>query len=320
MLRVFYMEVAVLPLLPGTSMQSHRNRNLPLVRVGVSGWRYAGWRGKFYPGGLPQKRELTYAAACFNTIELNGSFYSLQRPVNYSRWYTEVPDDFVFAVKGPRFVTHMLRLRGARTALANFFASGLFELEEKLGPILWQLPPSFQYDRQRLENFFGLLPRSGADASRLARKHDDRIKARARLRTDPKRKFRYALEVRHESFVQPDFINLLRRHRIALVVADTAGKWPLLEDVTADFVYVRLHGDKKIYESGYSDAALDLWAAKIDAWRRGGQSSDAKTASPKAPPRRKRRDVYVYFDNDMKVHAPADAANLAGKLAAVTTG
>lgn len=290
-------------------------RNRPVVRVGISGWRYAGWRGKFYPEGLPQKRELAYAANCFNTIELNGSFYSLQRPENYARWYAEVPADFVFAVKGPRFVTHMLRLRGVRTALANFFASGLFELEEKLGPVLWQLPPSFRYDRDRLESFFELLPRSGADASRLARKHDNRIKARARLRTDPDQRFRHALEVRHASFVQPDFIDLLRRHRIALVVADTAGKWPLLEDVTADFVYVRLHGDQKIYESGYSGAALDSWAAKIDAWRTGGQSGDARTASPKPPRRQKRRDVYVYFDNDMKVHAPTDAANLARRLA-----
>jgi len=289
------------------------------VRVGISGWRYAGWRGKFYPDGLPQRQELAYAAGRFRTIELNGSFYSLQRPADYARWYGEVPDDFVFAVKGSRYITHMLRLRKVDTALANFLASGLFELEEKLGPILWQLPPTFAYDRERLQAFFELLPRTGRDASKLARKHDDRIKARARLRTDPAKELRHAVEVRHRSFVQPDFIDLLRRQRIALVVADTAGKWPLMEDVTADFVYVRLHGDKKIYESGYSAAALDRWATRTDAWRRGGETGDAGKASAKQPPRRANRDVYVYFDNDIKVHAPADASRLARKLARIST-
>jgi uncharacterized protein YecE (DUF72 family) len=289
---------------------------LPPARIGISGWRYAGWRGKFYPEGLPQKNELAYAAGRFNTIELNGSFYSLQRPESYAHWYRQVPDNFVFAIKGSRFITHMLRLRDVKTALANFFASGLFELEEKLGPILWQLPPTFQYDRERLEAFFALLPKTGADASRLARKHDERIKARARIRTDPDARLRYALEVRHKSFVQPDFINLLREHMIALVVADTAGKWPYMEDVTADFVYVRLHGDKKIYESGYSGAVLDAWARKVDAWRIGEEVADVRNVSAKRPPRKEAREVFVYFDNDMKVHAPADAARLAKRLSA----
>ena len=284
------------------------------LRIGISGWRYAGWRGRFYPEGLPQKQELAFAANCFNSIELNGSFYSLQRPESYAGWYKAVPENFLFAVKGPRFVTHMLRLREPGTALANFFASGLFELREKLGPILWQLPPTLQYDRARLEAFFGLLPRTGADASALARKHDNRLKAKARLKTDPRRKFRYALEVRHKSFMQPDFIDLLRSRKIALVVADTAGKWPFMEDVTADFVYVRLHGDKKIYESGYSESALDHWAARVASWHHGGQEDDVRTVSDRKPPRRKRRDVYLYFDNDMKVHAPGDAARLAQKL------
>lgn len=291
-----------------------KSRRRGHARVGISGWRYAGWRGKFYPVGLPQKHELAYAAERFKTIEINGSFYSLQRPADYARWYEETPADFVFAVKGSRFITHMLRLGEVRTALANFFASGLFELEEKLGPILWQVPPTFRYDRDRLERFFDLLPRTGADASKLARKHDDRIKARARIRTDPRRKLRHALEIRNDSFVQPEFIDLLRRHGIGLVVADTAGKWPLLEDLTTDFVYVRLHGDNKIYESGYSDVALDLWARRIEVWLEGGQVTDARTASAKGPPRRKQRDVYVYFDNDIKVHAPADATSLHRKL------
>lgn len=284
------------------------------TRIGVSGWRYAPWRGKFYPDGLPQKEELRYASRCFNSIELNGSFYSLQTPDTYADWYRDVPKDFVFAVKGSRYITHMLRLKMVKTALANFFASGVFELEGKLGPILWQLPPSFGYDRGRLQSFFEVLPRNGAEASKLASRHDGRLKARARLKTKPERKIRHAIEVRHKSFEQPEFIDLLRRYGIGLVVADTAGKWPSMEDVTADFVYVRLHGDKKIYESGYTEAALDKWAEKVEAWRGGGQIENARTASTKLPPRRSSRDVYVYFDNDQKVRAPVDAMSLASKV------
>jgi uncharacterized protein YecE (DUF72 family) len=283
------------------------------ARIGLSGWRYAPWRGEFYPEGLPQSQELAYAAHRFDTIEINGTFYSLQRPESYARWCEQVPEGFTFAIKGSRYVTHMLRLRNVKTALANFFASGLFELEDKLGPILWQLPPTLSYDRERLLAFFELLPRDGAKASALARKHDKRVSRRARLTTDPRRKLRHAIEVRHPSFMQREFIALLRRQKIALVVADTAGKWPLMEDVTADFVYVRLHGDKKIYESGYTEAALASWAAKVRAWLRGSQGPDPRTvAGP--PPRRAGRDVYVYFDNDIKVHAPYDAERLAGKV------
>lgn len=285
-----------------------------IARIGISGWRYAPWRGKFYPEGLAQKNELSYAAQRFATIELNGSFYSLQRPEHYARWYANVPDEFVFAIKGSRYITHMLRLRNVQTALANFFASGVFELEHKMGPLLWQLPPTFQYDRERLESFFRLLPRTGAEASKLARKHDERVTGRARLKADSNLELRHAIEVRHDSFMQPEFVDLLRRQAIALVVADTAGKWPLMEDVTADFVYVRLHGDKKIYESGYSEAALDGWAARARAWLGGGQMPDARIVSGEHPPRRARRDVFVYFDNDIKVHAPFDAMRLAGKI------
>ena len=283
------------------------------VRIGISGWRYAGWRGVFYPEGLIQKRELAFAAEQFATIELNGSFYSLQRPELYARWCADVPDDFVFAIKGSRYITHMLRLRDAETALANFFASGLFELGDKIGPILWQLPPTLRYDAESLRRFFGLLPRTGADAAKLARRHDERVAGRACLHAPAKLALRHALEVRHRSFIVPEFIELLRREHIALVVADTAGKWPLCEDVTADFVYVRLHGDEKLYESGYSNDALASWAERIDAWHRGTQVDDARTVGT-PPSQRKRRDVFVYFDNDAKVHAPFDAQHLAGLL------
>jgi uncharacterized protein YecE (DUF72 family) len=280
------------------------------VRIGISGWRYPGWRGKFYPRGLPQKQELAYAAQRFATIELNGSFYSLQRPERYAAWFADTPDDFVFAVKGSRYITHMLRLNDVETALANFFASGVLELRHKLGPILWQLPPTFRYDRERLERFFALLPRDGALAAKLARKHDERVAGRASVAAPPKLEVRHALEIRHDSFVQPEFVELLRKRKIALVVADTAKKWPLLEDVTASFVYVRLHGDEKIYESGYTDDALEDWARRIRAWRAGTEVRDARTIG-KPPARRKSRDVYVYFDNDIKVHAPFDAQRLA---------
>ena len=284
------------------------------VRIGISGWRYAGWRGKFYPERLPQKKELEYAAQRFNSIELNGSFYSMQTPSSFARWREAVPEDFVFAVKGPRYITHMLRLKNVEAALGNFFASGLFELRRKLGPILWQFPASFRYEPERLESFFERLPRTGRDAMRVARRHDRRLRAPPALRTDPGAKYRHAIEVRHDSFMDAEFVELLRHHRIALVVADTAGRWPFMEDVTADFVYVRLHGDKKIYESGYGPKTLERWARKVDAWRNGRQPNDAGTVSPRQPPRRKNRDVYVYFDNDMKVYAPRDAARLAKKI------
>ena len=288
------------------------------VRIGISGWRYAPWRGVFYPDGLPQRSELAFASRMLPTIEINGSFYSLQRPASYAAWHAETPPGFVFAVKGSRYITHMLKLREVGAALANFFASGVLRLEEKLGPILWQFPPQLGFDRERFDAFFAALPRDTAAALALAERHDERLAGRAWLAIDRARPIRHAVEIRHPSFVDPTFIALLRRHRIALVVADTAGRWPLLEDLTADFVYLRLHGDEELYASGYGDAALDRWAARIAAWRSGGQVDDARLASSRPAPRRARRDVYVYFDNDVKVHAPYDAAHLAARLGVAT--
>ena len=280
--------------------------------IGISGWRYAPWRGEFYPPGLPERDELKFAAERFPTIELNGSFYSLQRPEYYERWYEQVPDDFVFAIKGSRYITHMRRLRGVEKALANLFASGVLALEDKLGPMLWQLPPTLKLDVELLEDFFALLPRTTKEAAKLARRHDARVKGRAHLRAGADRNLRHALEVRHASFASAELIELLREHEVALVVADTAGRWPFLEDVTADFVYVRLHGDVELYKSGYTDAALERWAARIRAWRDGRKPPSTKLVA--RPPRLERRDVYVYFDNDVKVHAPYDAMNLAAKV------
>jgi uncharacterized protein YecE (DUF72 family) len=284
------------------------------IRIGISGWRYEPWRGVFYPKGLAQHRELWYASRQFPTIEINGTFYSLQRPECFQSWYEDTPEGFVFSVKGSRFITHMKRLRDVEKPLANFFASGVFNLREKLGPFLWQFPPNFAYNPERLEAFFDLLPRDTESALALARRRDERVKGRSRLSIDANRRLRHCIEIRHESFRDPSFVRMLRRQKIALVVADTAGKWPYVEDVTADFVYLRLHGDKVIYASGYSDAALERWASRIRAWSEGGEPHDARKIADLAPPPRKSRDVYCYFDNDMKVHAPFDAKHLMEKL------
>jgi len=263
------------------------------IRVGVSGWTYPGWRGDFYPKGLRQRDELEYAAQRLTSIEINGSFYSLQRPSSYAHWHDQAPDDFMFAVKGGRFITHLKKLAGVETALANFFASGVLALEEKLGPVLWQLPPNLGYDAERLRDFFDQLPRSTRAAARLAEAHDDKVPDdRALTTVTSDRPLRHALEVRHSSFTRDETAALLAEHDVALVVADTAGRWPFLDAVTSDHAYVRLHGDKELYTSGYTPAALDRWAARCTDWADGG------------------RDVYAYFDNDVKGYAPHDALAL----------
>jgi uncharacterized protein YecE (DUF72 family) len=285
------------------------------ARIGVSGWRYAPWRGKFYPADLVQRDELHYASRQFDSIEINGTFYSLQRPESFRNWYAQTPRGFVFAVKGPRFITHVLRLRNIDGALANFFASGVLDLREKLGPLLWQFPPNLQYDEALFDTFLSRLPRSAEAASMLARHYDNHLKRPAADFPGGRRRLRHALEVRHPRFAVPGFIALLRRHNVALVVADNAGRWPKLYDVSADFVYMRLHGDVELYASGYGDAALDDWAARIRAWLRGSQvRTGSALASSRPPPRRQSRDVYCYFDNDAKVKAPFDAMALRAKL------
>ena len=269
------------------------------IRTGISGWRYEGWRGVFYPKGLTQNRELEFASREMPTIEINGTHYSLQRPECFSAWYDDTPEDFVFAIKGSRFITHMKRLNDIERPLANFFAQGIFNLKEKIGPFLWQFPPNFPFRPEKLEPFLELLPRDMESALALARRRDYRMQGRARLAIDGNRPLRHAMEIRHDTFCSPAFYRLLKKHDVALVVADTAGKWPLIEEQTSDFIYVRLHGDKKLYVSGYTDEALDGWAERIGRWSG-------------------RRDVYVYFDNDAKVHAPFDAGRLMRKL--VTLG
>ncbi len=267
------------------------------VRIGISGWTYPPWRGVFYPKDLSQKRELEYASRQLNSIELNGSFYSLQRPSSYEMWYEATPVDFVFSMKGGRFLTHMKRLRDIEIPLANFLASGPLKLKEKLGPVLWQLPPNFQFEPERFEKFFALLPSDTHALAKLAEKHDPKMKGKVWTKADARRPVRHAIEVRHHSFTDKRFTDLCKQHKIAIVVADTAGKWPVIEELTADFMYARLHGEEELYVSGYTDETIDAWARKVKGWRDGG------------------RDVFVYFDNDVKVRSPFDAMRLTARVA-----
>ncbi len=266
------------------------------VRIGTSGWVYAPWRGEFYPPGLPQRAELEHLSRQVNSVELNGSFYALQKPSSYQKWHDATPEDFLFAVKGGRFITHMKRLREVTAPLANFFASGLLAFADKLGPILWQLPPTLPFDRDQLDAFFSELPKDTEAAADLATHHDERMEGRAVTTTDRKRPLRHAVEVRHPSFTNPAFLALLQSHGMAAVIADAAADWPYLEELTADFTYVRLHGATELYASGYTDEALDKWAERITGWREAGI------------------DTYAYFDNDKKVRAPHDALALTTRL------
>ena len=268
------------------------------VRIGISGWTYAPWRGRFYPRGLGQRNELAYVAERMNSVEINGSFYSLQRRSSYEAWAAAVPDNFIFSVKGGRFITHMKKLAGIETPLANFFASGVLALGRRLGPILWQLPPNLGFDPDRLEAFFQLLPRTTGGAAAIAVDHDQRVPADQAVTAaiDPAQRINHAVEVRHETFRTNEFYELLRRQQIALVVADSPGKWPFIEEITTDFMYVRLHGHDELYTSGYSDESLDEWAIKTRNWVAAGQ------------------DVYIYCDNDAKVRAPYDAMGLMQRL------
>jgi uncharacterized protein YecE (DUF72 family) len=283
------------------------------VRIGISGWTYPPWRGVFFPKKLSQKLELEYAASIFRTIEINGTFYSLQRPSSYQSWADRTPEDFMFSVKAPRYITHMRRLRDVEAPLANFFASGILKLGAKLGPILWQLPPSFKYSSELIESFLELLPRNTSEAVELGKRHDHMVEGRFFLETDRNRPLRHALEIRHPSFVMPEFIALLRKYKVALVCADSV-EWPRLMDVTSDFVYCRLHGSQVLYSSGYSTTAIEEWARRVTVWAKGGESSDGDYASTKKSVRRAKRDVFVYFDNDVKVCAPRDAKRLQARM------
>ena len=286
------------------------------IRVGISGWRYTPWRGVFYPTKLAQKKELDFASRALSSIEINGTFYSLQRPSSFKKWKEETPADFIFAVKGPRYITHMRRLREVEAPLANFLASGVLLLGNKLGPILWQFPPNFHCDIPKIERFLKLLPKTTAEANRIAKKHDKWMKDRvAFAERAESRQLRHAMEIRHESFRVPKFLELLRKHNIAIVCADTV-EWPRITDVTSDFVYCRLHGAEELYASGYDAKSIKRWSTWVTEWARGGQPKQDHIL--RNAPRRVARDVFVYFDNDVKVRAPFDAKALISELSTAT--
>ena len=263
------------------------------VSVGCAKWNKTDLKN-FYPKGT--KDELEYYSRQFNSIELNGTFYSLKSPAAFQRWYDETPSGFVFAIKGSRFITHNLKLRNAETALANFLASGVLALGRKTGPFLWQLPAIYRYDRERMDAFMRSLPRTSRAAESIALRHDERLRRGALVDAVASVRYRHAFEVRHPSYFVPEFYDLLRAEGHALVVADTAGRFPFVEEQTADFTYVRLHGATELYASRYEDEELETWARRIAGWTRDG------------------RDAYVYFDNDAKVHAPHDAQRLMRRL------
>ena len=273
------------------------------IRIGVSGWTYPHWRSVFYPKGLVQRRELEFASRAFDALEINGSFYSLQRPSSYLRWRDATPDGFVFAVKGSRYITHLKKLGGADQALANFLASGVLSLGPKLGPLLWQLPPSLGYHEDRMRRFFSSLPATAEQAAQIAARCDGRQKERTgedpvTVPIDGGAQIRHAVEVRHDSFGTGAFAQLCREFGVALVVADTAGRFTWVDEVTSELVYVRLHGDQELYVSGYTDQGIDWWAGRVADW----------AGMPGV------REVHVYFDNDGHAHAPYDARRLAQRL------
>jgi uncharacterized protein YecE (DUF72 family) len=269
------------------------------VFIGTSGWNYRHWRrGAFYPPGLPQRKELAHLATQLNAVEINGTFYSLTRPTACAAWRQAVPPDFCFAIKGSRYITHMLKLGRFESPLGNFFAQGILLLGAQLGPILWQLPPQLPFDRQRARRFLQSLPRTIAQAERWARRHDTRTAGRAAL-TAPdgrQRALRHAVEPRHPSWFEEAALAELAAQQVALVSADTAGRHPFSLARTADFAYLRLHGSTQLYASRYSDAELDTWAARVRGLRDQGA------------------DVHVYFDNDAQGHAPHDALRLRAQV------
>ncbi len=279
--------------------------------IGISGWTYKPWRENFYPEGLSQKKELEYASSKLNTIEINGTFYRLQTPKSFAHWHDATPPGFVFSVKASRYLTHIQRLKDFENGVANFMGSGLFALKEKLGPILWQFPPNFTFKRDRIEPFLAHLPHDTDEAAKLARRGT--LPAdKSLLEPDEIRPMHHVIEIRHDSFKTQEFVELLRQYNVSLVFADTV-KWPYMEDVTGDVIYARLHGSEELYVSGYSEEALDKWAPRFRLWAEGLEPDDSRRIGD-GTPARKPRDVFVYFDNDVKVHAPFNAQSLMKRL------
>jgi uncharacterized protein YecE (DUF72 family) len=264
----------------------HMGNTVPgVVRIGIGGWTYEPWRGAFYPDTLPQKRELEYASRQLTSIEINGTYYGSQKPASFAKWRDETPDGFVFAVKAPRFVMNREVLASAGSTIARFFASGVMELKEKLGPINWQFLPTKEFDPADFKAFLKLLPTEVAS-----------------------RPLRHAVEVRHDSFRSPAFTELAREHGVAVVIAADSA-YPQIADATAPFVYARIMGTQAKNELGYSDAALNLWAARARAWA-AGAAPDGLDYVEQQPAYGNSRDVYLYVISGDKVRNPAAAKSL----------
>lgn len=283
------------------------------IRIGMSGWTFEGWRGDFYPKGLTQKKELEFASRKVNSIEVNGTFYALQKPSTFQRWYDETPEDFCFSIKAPQYITHVKRLKEVDEAVANFFASGLFCLREKLGPILWQFPPNVTLKDDRFEKFLDLLPHDSNAAVEIAKKHSPKMDGRSELSFPGDSPLRHAFEFRHPSFQNPEFIELLRKHGVAVVFAHSGLKSPYMEDVTADFIYARMHGQEPQFKKGYPQSVLSWWADRVSLWTQGKQPKDALCVSEEKP-KVIQRDAFIYFDTEEKAYAPSDALNLTQRL------
>jgi uncharacterized protein YecE (DUF72 family) len=260
-----------------------------MIRVGIGGWVFKPWRGTFYPKGLPQARELEHASRAVTTIEINGTFYGSQKPASFQRWAAETPDDFVFSLKGPRFTTHRAKLAEAGSSIERFFASGVLELKSKLGPTLWQLPPTKAFEAEDFAAFLALLPQ--------------RLDGRA---------IRHAVEVRHRSFCVPEFVDLMRKFAVAIALVDSE-QHPLIPDVTSDFVYLRLQRTSEEIDTGYQKGDLATWAKRARAFAQGGVPPDLSMLAPSSGPKAK-RDVFVYMISGAKARAPAAAQALLAQL------
>lgn len=280
--------------------------------VGMSGWTYEPWRGSFYPKGVTIKKELEYASRQLNSIEINGTFYSLQKPETFQRWYDSTPEDFIFAIKCPRYITHIRRLVDVEEPICNFFASGVLKLNDKTGPFLWQLPPNLHLKDDRVAKFLDLIPRDTKAAVKLAKNHSDKVKGRAFTEALGNYPLRHAIEIRHESYLVPEFFELLRQKNVAFVFAHSGLKSPYAEDLTSDFVYTRMHGQEKKYAKGYPTKFIQEWSKRCQSWAKGTNPADAKCVL-KSKPKAGARDVFVYFDNEYKDSAPENAKAL-GKL------
>jgi uncharacterized protein YecE (DUF72 family) len=278
------------------------------IRAGMAGWVFEPWRGEFYPKGLTQKDELNYASRHVSAIEINATFRQNQAPKSFIKWAADTPPGFLFSVKGPQFITHIKRLNDIEAPLGNFFASGVLALGARLGPIVWQLPPTLKFDAMKFDAFFSLLPRTADEALAVARKNDGKVKGEPHLDATGVTRVRHALEVRSETFAVPEFVELMRHHNVAHVIADTQD-WPYL-DVTADFVYGRLQGAPGA--DRYDESQLDRWAARARAWADGKPMTDGPTIAP--PPKAVPRDVELHFVSTDKEHAPGNAMALMRRL------